>query len=146
MDRRAFLSLIAAGLSAEAADRLLWVPKTMITVPALPAPVGLAWDKDAVSFMAKALADRIDQDALERLYRPGVGDTIAIRAPARFDVLYGWVSKSPGNIPFKFTLPEVDPKTMQVTGRRKAVRFRFTDDVIGTMGKGGDFAVRVQNG
>lgn len=36
MNRRAFLSLMAAGLTAELADRLLWVPKPMIVVPAMP--------------------------------------------------------------------------------------------------------------
>lgn len=36
MNRRFFLQLVAAGLSAELADRLLWVPNPMITVPAMP--------------------------------------------------------------------------------------------------------------
>jgi len=36
VNRRFFLQLVAAGMSAELADRLLWVPKSMITVPAMP--------------------------------------------------------------------------------------------------------------
>jgi len=125
MNRRSFLALVAAGVSADVADRLLWVPKAMITVPAMPQ--GLMFRSDAFELVmgdmnnpwpfteeqlaaaAKDLANSIDRAAFERLY---------LQVPDARRYKKGMV--------LAIQVPEINPLTRQATGQRVPRLFTVT--------------------
>ena len=96
--RRGFLRALAMALPATVAgaeldlERLLWVPKAMVTVPGLPA-AGLlitpAWVRMCAEQLARDIDHRAAIHAWSEWFPPqqyAAGDTLVIRKPQRYVV------------------------------------------------------------
>lgn len=92
MDRRGFLQIFGAGIARAVVgaeldlERMLWVPKPMVTVPALPAGNQFVTPDWMVKEYLKVLK-REKAFVASRMYDPGfyVGRTVTVRLPVRYE-------------------------------------------------------------